>query len=280
MTSGKFRLPLGPLTRPGKSISLRGTRIAVRATLPIVLVAGWYLLTLGQEDDPRISTPPGVVTAFGELWASGDLLVGTWVSLQHIFISFALAAVSGGAVGMLMGSFNTVDHWLGPIVHSLRPIAPYAWIPMAILWFGISDAAAIFVITYAAFFPMVVNTMEGVRQVDRTMIDAARVLGASRWTILRRVVFPGALPGIMVGLRLAMGLAWIAVVAAELATGSAGGQGATGGLGQMMFVFYAYQINLNYIVVCIIMVAVMALITDRVMQGAHRRVTPWQSDET
>jgi ABC-type nitrate/sulfonate/bicarbonate transport system permease component len=255
-----------------------GARVALRAALPIGLLGIWYFLTLGRGDDPRVATPPGVVRAFGELWASGDLLIGTWVSLQHVLFSFVFAAVSGTVVGMLMGYFRTAEHWLGPLVHSLRPVAPYAWIPIAILWLGVGDAAAMFVITYAAFFPMIVNVTAGVQSINRNLIDAARVLGASQWMTLRRVVFPGALPGIMVGLRLAMGMAWIAVVAAELATGNAGGRSATGGLGQMMFIFYAYEINLNYIVVCIIVVALMALAADRVIQGLHRRLAPWQGD--
>ena len=277
--------PLRPamsfMKRRGKIGSLReasGARVALRAALPIGLLTVWYFLTPGREDDPRVATPAGVVRAFGELWASGDLLIGTSVSLQHVIFSFVIAAVSGTAVGMLMGYFRAADQWLGPLVHSLRPIAPYAWIPMAILWLGIGDAAAMFVITYAAFFPMIVSVMAGVHSIDRNLIDAARVLGASQWMTLRRVVFPGALPGITVGLRLALGMAWIAVVAAELATGNAGGRSATGGLGQMMFIFYAYEINLNYIVVCIIVVALMALISDRIMQKLHRRLAPWQAD--
>jgi ABC-type nitrate/sulfonate/bicarbonate transport system permease component len=262
----------------GSLYEASGARVALRAALPIGLLVVWYFLTLGRGNDPRVATPPGVVGAFGELWASGDLLIGTWVSLQHVLFSFVFAAVSGTVVGMLMGYFRTAEHWLGPLVHSLRPIAPYAWIPMAILWLGVGDAAAMFVITYAAFFPMIVNVTAGVHSINRNLINAARVLGASQWMTLRRVVFPGALPGIMVGLRLAMGMAWIAVVAAELATGNAGGRSASGGLGQMMFIFYAYEINLNYIVVCIIVVALMALATDRIMQGLHRRLAPRQGD--
>jgi ABC-type nitrate/sulfonate/bicarbonate transport system permease component len=262
----------------GSLYEASGARVALRAALPIGLLVVWYFLTLGRGDDPRVATPPGVVRAFGELWASGDLLIGTWVSLQHVLFSFVFAAVSGTVVGMLMGYFRAAEHWLGPLVHSLRPVAPYAWIPIAILWLGVGDAAAMFVITYAAFFPMIVNVTAGVQSINRNLLDAARALGASQWMTLRRVVFPGALPGIMVGLRLAMGMAWIAVVAAELATGNAGGRSATGGLGQMMFIFYAYEINLNYIVVCIIVVALMALAADRVIQGLHRRLAPWQGD--
>ena len=281
---GKFLRPtIGPIKRrekPGRILrEAPGISVALRAVLPIALLVVWHFLTLGLGNDPRVATPLGVVRAFGELWTSGDLVIGTWVSLQHILFSFTFAAVSGTAVGMLMGYFRAADIWLGPLVHSLRPIAPYAWIPIAILWFGVGHAAAMFVITYAAFLPIVVNAAAGVHKVDRNLVDAARDLGASQWTMLRRVVFPGALPGIMVGLRLAMGMAWMAVVAAELATGSAGGRSATGGLGQMMFIFYAYEINLNYIVVCIIVVALLALVSDRIMRGLQRRLAPWQAEE-
>src|SRR5919107_5986467 len=152
--------------KPGSLREASAARVALRAALPIGLLVVWYLLMLGRGDDPRVAPPPGVVRAFGELWASGDLLIGTFVSLQHVLFSFAFAAVSGTAVGMLMGYFRAVDHWLGPLVHSLRPIAPYAWIPMAILWFGVGDAAAMFVITYAAVFPMIVNVTAGVPSIQ------------------------------------------------------------------------------------------------------------------
>lgn len=258
-----------------KPFDLAGVRFVVRAVLPVSLVLVWYALSLGWPRSPQFATPVGVLRAFIELWAKGSLQTGALISIERILTAFVLATVLGGSVGLLMGYWPVLDGWLGPLVHTLRPIAPYAWIPLVILWLGIGDAAVISIVAYAAFFPMTVNAITGARNIDRNLIDTARVLGASRLTLFGRVFFPAALPSLLVGARLAMGSAWIAVVAAELASGSRGTQSATGGLGQMMYIFYAYSINLNYIVACIITVGVFALLSDRLLGALYRKLTPW-----
>ena len=247
----------------------------IRVLAPLALILVWYLISLSLPNSPRYATPTGVIAAFKDLWASGDFQTGSLVSIKHVFFSFVFATIAGGILGLVMGYSNTVNQWLGPFVHSLRPIAPYAWIPLAILWFGIGDTTAFVIVAYAAFFPMLINAITGARNLDRNLINAARCLGASPLTIFRRVIFPATLPYLLVGARLAMGSAWISVVAAELATGARGGQSATGGLGQMMFVFYAYYTNLNYIVVCIIGVGVFSLLSDRLLHWFYKVLTPW-----
>ncbi len=254
---------------------LAGVRVLLRAVLPLSLILVWQGLSLEWPRSPQYATPDGVLRAFGELWGKGSLQAGALISLQRILIAFLLATGLGGSVGLLMGYFSVLDGWLGPLVHTLRAIAPYAWIPLVILWLGIGDAGVIAIVAYAAFFPMTVNAITGARNVDRNLIDAARVLGASRLTLFGRVFFPAALPSLLVGARLAMGSAWIAIIAAELASGSRATQTASGGLGQMMFIFYAYSINLNYIVACIITVGVLALLSDWLLGALYRRLTPW-----
>lgn len=252
--------------------------LGMRLVLPVGLLAVWHLMSLGWPDDPRLATPVGVIEGFKELIAEGDLLIGLYASVRHIFYAFVIAVVLGGGLGLVMGSHPRFDRWLGPLFHTLRPIAPYAWIPMAILWFGIGDMAVISIITYAAFFPILVNALEGARNVDKNLISAAGVLGASRSKIFRSVVLPASVPSLLVGARLGMGAAWIAVVAAELASGAQGGQEATGGLGQLMFVFYASFINLDNIVVCIIAIGAAALLSDHGLQSLYRRFTPWKQE--
>lgn len=258
-----------------RPVDLTGVRLVLRVVLPLSLLLLWYALSLGWPKSPQYATPGGVVRAFIELWAKGSLQAGALISIERILTAFALAAVLGGSVGLLMGYWPGLDGWLGPLVHTLRPIAPYAWIPLVILWLGIGDEAVISIVAYAAFFPMTVNAITGARNIDRNLIDAARVLGASPLTLFGRVFFPAALPSLLVGARLAMGSAWIAVVAAELASGSRATQRAMGGLGQMMYIFYAYSVNLNYIVACIISVGVLALLSDRLLGALYRQLTPW-----
>jgi len=258
-----------------KLFDLSGVRLAVRAALPLSLLLLWQILSLDWPPSPQFATPVGVLRAFGELLAKGRLQAGALISIGRILTAFALATLLGGSVGLLMGYFSVLDRWLGPLVHTLRSIAPYAWIPLVILWLGIGDAAVISIVAYAAFFPMTVNAITGARNIDRNLVDAAHVLGASRLTLFGRVFFPAALPSLLVGARLAMGSAWIAIVAAELASGSRATQTAMGGLGQMMYIFYAYSINLNYIVACIITVGVLALLSDLLLGALYRRLAPW-----
>ena len=154
-------------------------------------------------------------------------------------------------------------------------MAAIAILPLAILWFGTGTPAAVFIVAYAAFFVIVINTIAGVKRVDRRLVQAALTMGVGRFTILRTVIVPGALPSIGVGLRLGMGVAWTAIVAAELAVGAKAGGGGSGGIGQMMFVFYAYNIELNSIVVCMIAVGLVAMALDRALRWALRAAMPW-----
>lgn len=151
-----------------------------------------------------------------------------------------------------------------------------AVLPIAILWLGTGTPTALAIVAYASFFPVLINTVHGVSRVDRKLVLAAQTMGISRWIILSRVVLPGALPSILLGTRLAMGVAWTAIIAAELAVGAKSGGGGSGGIGQMMFVFYAYNIDLNAIVVCMAVVGVVALLIDQLFRLVEKRLIPWR----
>ena len=193
-------------------------------------------------------------------------------SLGRVFAGFAVAAVLAIPLGLAMGSSRSVERNVDPLVESFRPIAAIAILPLAILWLGTGTASAMVIVAYAAFFPLVINTVAGVKRINPTLLARGGDHGPrSLQTILRTVVVPGALPSIAVGLRIAMGVAWTAIVAAELAVGAKAGGGGSGGVGQMMFVFYAYSIELNRIVVCMIAVGLVALLLDRLLRARHAR---------
>ena len=243
--------------------------------LPLALVLLWHLAVMAGGDS-RAPTPLAVIAAGWTLVVSGDLPVALLQSLGRVFVGFAWATALALVLGALMGTYRGFDRALDPLVESFRPIAPIALLPLAILWFGTGTPAAAFIVGYAAFFPMIVNTVHGVSSVDQQLIRAARTLGVSRQTILLRVVLPGALPFIFVGARLALGVAWTSIIAAELAVGAKAGGGATGGIGQMMFVFYAYSVDLNGIIVCMIAVGIVALIMDRGSRRLEKWMLPWK----
>lgn len=243
--------------------------------LPILLIALWQIWA-GQIAQPTHAPMPlRVVAAASTLIASGDLPLAILQSLGRVFAGFACAATIAVPLGLAMGAWRAVERNLDPVVESFRPVAAIAILPLAILWFGTGTPAAVFIVAYAAFFPIIVNTIAGVKQVDRRLVQAALTMGVGRLAILRTVIVPGALPQIGVGLRLGLGIAWTAIVAAELAVGAKAGGGGSGGIGQMMFIFYAYSVELNSIVVCMIAVGLVALTLDRALRWLLRTTMPW-----
>jgi ABC-type nitrate/sulfonate/bicarbonate transport system permease component len=246
------------------------------AILPVGLLVLWQLIVTFGTPSPRAPMPSHVVSAAWELIGSGDLPLALIQSFGRVLAGFAWAAAFALVLGALMGTYRAVDRSIDPLVESFRSIAPIALLPLAILWFGTGTPAAAFIVGYAAFFPMIVNTIHGVKSVDPQLVRAARTLGVDRLTILRTGVLPGALPYVFVGARVAHGVAWTSIIAAELAVGAKAGGGSTGGIGQMMFVFYAYSVDLNGIIVCMISVGVVALVIDRGLRRLEQWMLPWK----
>jgi len=249
--------------------------LLIPLALPAVLVASWQ--ALGEAfGGVRMPLPSRVVVEGVALFASGELPSAMLQSLGRVFSGFLIAAVLAIPLGILMGTVRVVERNLDPLVESFRPVAAIALLPMAILWLGTGTPAAVMLVAYAAFFPILVNTIAGAKSVDRNLVNAAATMGLAPRAILRNVILPGAVPQIAVGLRVGLGIAWTAIVAAELAVGAKSGGGGSGGIGQMMFVFYAYNIDLNAIVVCMIVVGVVALLIDRIFRAAKVRLIPWR----
>ena len=176
-------------------------------------------------------------------------------------------------LGLAMGSVRPLERNLDPVVESFRPIAAIAILPLVILWIGTGDLAAITIVAYAAFFPILVNTISGVKRVDPSLVRAARTMGVRSATRMRTVVLPAALPSVLIGMRIGLGIAWTAIIAAELAVGAKAGS--SGGIGQMMFVFYAYSIQLSGIVVCMVAVGLVAMLLDQSLRALLARAFPW-----
>ena len=249
-------------------------RLLLGALLPITAIAVWQAWGMAQSN-PRVPLPTRVVSNAMTMIASGDLPEALLQSLGRVFGGFAIAALIAIPLGLAMGRSRAVERNLDPLVESFRPIAAIAILPLAILWLGTGTPAALMIVAYAAFFPIVVNTIAGAKRVNPTLLAAAATMGLSPWATLRTVVVPSALPSIFIGLRIGLGVAWTAIVAAELAVGAKAGGGGSGGIGQMMFVFYAYSIELNRIIVCMIGVGIVALLLDRMIRWALRAAMPW-----
>lgn len=187
-----------------------------------VLLAPWQMaVTLGVK--PVILPPVQKVLASGWELLRGDVLgPALAVSLARVNGGFALAALAGVPAGIVLGRSPRLFALSESLVESFRFIIPFAWIPLAILWFGIHEAGKIFIIWYAGFFLVLLHTLAGVRAVDPDLIKAARTLGAGERTIFYKVVLPASLPAILTGLRIAFAACWIALIAAELVAARSG----------------------------------------------------------
>ena len=164
-------------------------------------------------------------------WA-GELLGNTLVSLWRVLVGFTLAAVTGVFLGIITGWWRKARDLIEPIIEIMRPIPPLAWVPMAMLWFGLGFKPAVFLIWLGAFFPIVLNTVLGMENTPRNLIEVSKTLGANPWQILFKVGVPSAAPSIMAGLRIGLGIGWMCLVAAELT-------GSNAGLGYLIMYYYS-----------------------------------------
>ena len=175
---------------------------------PVAVVQKWiaYLLPLQPHEN-------GSWLA----WAvSGELFLDSVTSMYRVLAGFFIGALLALPLGLAMGANTRVYAWLNPLVQLLRPIPPIAYIPLAILWFGLGNAPAVFLIALGAFFPVLMNTIAGVRQVDAIYLRAARNLGAGGGTMFMRVILPAAVPYILAGARIGIGTAFIVVIVSEM----------------------------------------------------------------
>ncbi|MFI0816329.1 ABC transporter permease [Streptomyces sp. NPDC021098] len=245
----------------------RTVRPLVFNLMALVLgVAVWAsAAATGLADIPG---PLSVGSRAGDLLADGTLGQDALASLRRVLLGFALGTLVAVPVGFLMGWYPIARGLLEPYVQFFRTIPPLALIPLVIVLMGIGETPKIFVIFLAAFMSCVVAAFQGVTSVERTLIDAARVLGASDRAVFLKVVIPASTPFILVGMRIGLGAAWATVVAAEMI-------GAQQGLGFEMVHAQTYY-DVPTIFVGLLSIGVIGLVMDRLLLLAERRLTAWQ----
>ena len=184
------------------------------AVLAVVIAVWWAVVV--KTESAIFPTPWAVVTGALELVEDGTLWEHIGASLYRVGLGFGLAVLIGIPLGLWMGWVGGAYRTFNPIFQMLRPISPIAWIPLAILWFGVGDLSPIFLIFISSVFPLIVQTTSGVHTIDRRYLRAAANFGVSRSVLFRQVVIPAVLPEIIVGMRIGIGVAWLVVVAAEM----------------------------------------------------------------
>ena len=253
--------------------ALVGLGRAMLGLLGVLIV--WQLLTAtsGVIDPNTFPTPTQVWSALRQIvtegYANASLIEHVLRSVILVTTSFVVASSLGVVLGLAMGASRSVEALLNPVFLTLRPIPPLAWIPLAIVWLGLGNAAKVMVIFFAAFVPAAINSFTGVRQIDRPIFEASAMLGVTGHRLWREVLIPGALPSIFTGLRLSLQASWTTLVAAELV-------GAVAGLGQILNQS-AQDIYPGMIVVGMASVAVCGWLMTLGLGWLERRVMPWSA---
>lgn len=248
--------------------------IGVTLAVVAALLGLWYLLTTatGFISPARFPAP-------GEVWLAARQIAidgygnARWHehvlrSVLLVTMGFAIASSVGVVLGLAMGASRRVEAFVNPIFLLLRPIPPLAWIPLAIVWLGLGDAAKLMVIFVSAFVPSVINSFTGVRQIDKPIFEASAMLDVRGWRYWREVLVPGALPSIFTGLRLSLQASWTTLVAAELV-------GAVAGLGSILNQS-AQDIYPAMILVGMASVALAGWTMTQGLGWIERRVMPWK----
>ncbi|WML67999.1 MAG: sulfonate transport system permease protein [Methanoregula sp. SKADARSKE-2] len=207
------------------------SRSLLKILLPVAIIVGWEVAAILLNKTfilPRLETVFAVLLNpfSGELtFGSGSLFDNAIISLERVIAGFLAAAGLAIPLGVGMGRSEIVHDLFDSLMQLLRPIPPLAWVPLTLAWFKIGLVSMIFIIGMGAFFPILLNTLDGVKGVKKTWIEAAQILGAKERQILSRVILPGAAPTIWTGLRVGFGIAWMCVVAAEMMPGTNSGLG-------------------------------------------------------
>jgi sulfonate transport system permease protein len=261
---GLVHLPVGDGQQRTRRRSL-----AVRLALPIAIFAAWWILTeTGAIPPTTLSTPSATWSAFVQLLLHEDLIGDVGISIRRALLGLALGAGVGLILGIIVGLYRLGEELLDASMQMLRTVPYPALIFLFIIWFGVGEASHVLLIGLATLFPMYLNTFNGVRNVDRRVVEAARSFGVQGWQLIRRVVVPLAMPSIMTGLRFSAGISVIALVFTESI-------GASQGIGYLVSQANSLQ-QIPNLVVCIIIYALIGISADISVRVLEHYSMPWR----
>jgi nitrate/nitrite transport system permease protein len=229
-----------------------------------LLVAIWQLIAMGSKGTfpTPFATAVQAVDIFSDPFYSkgpNDQGIGwnIWSSLKRVAVGFGLAALVGIPLGFMIGRFTFLNRMFGPLISLLRPVSPLAWLPIGLLVFKGAHPAAIWTIFICSIWPMIINTAVGVQRVPQDYMNVARVLNLSEWKIITKILFPAVLPYMLTGVRLAVGTAWLVIVAAEMLTG---------GVGIGFWVWDEWNnLNVKNIIIAIFVIGIVGLVLEAML---------------
>jgi len=271
---------------PSTSGGARGGRVygeaikrgALALLVPVLVLIAWQLVGQSAHFAGAVPTPARVASAWYDwIFAAPGMglnpYLGTWVanvqySTMRVIQGFSLAMLLGIPLGLAIGWSRLASLTLDPLVQGLRPIPITAWLPFSIAVFGIRDMGSIFLIFLGGFYAIVVNTTQGARDIDRNLVRAGKMMGASSGQLLRRVVLPAAMPSIFTGLRIGLGISWTAVIVSEMVA-------VKSGLGYVLWDAY-YVGRMDIVLADMASIGLMGYISDRLIVAIERKVLVWR----
>jgi len=252
-----------------RRISVAAQERIIGVLSPIMLLAVWQLLgTFGVIDERFVPTPASIARTMYEMMVDGSLWDHLKASFVRIGAGFVIGSVIGITLGVLMGLSRWLRAALDPIVAAIYPIPKISLLPLIMVFFGLGEASKIFVIAFAVVFIVLINTMSGVMSISSIYFDVAKNYRASKTKLFTRIIVPGALPSIFVGLRLAIGVALILIVAAEFVA-------ARSGIGYLIWTSFEVM-RIEEMFVGIILITAIGLITSAILKEIERRVLSWR----
>jgi sulfonate transport system permease protein len=235
----------------------------------VFILAIWWIVSkfIFSENNSLMPSPKDVFMTFITDIKNGTLILNIWKSLLRVLIGFGIASIAGIILGLAIGLVPFIYIILESIINFLKNIPPIAWIPLAILWFGIGELSKIYIIAYSAFFPILLNTIFGVRSIDKILLKMAKNIKLNKLYFLKEIIIPASLPSIFTGLRIGMGTGWMALIAAEMI-------GATSGLGFM--IEESRQLLLvSRVIVGILSIGFCGFICDKILQSIEKKLITW-----
>lgn len=239
-----------------------------RVLFILILLSIWEILSkIGLLNPFFLPAPTKIVESFIALLANGQLIIDLLVSVRRVLFGFLISILTAVPLGLFLGMNKKIKRLVSPLVNFIRPIPPIAWIPLAIIWFGIGNTTSYFITMIASFFPIFINTITGVENISQKHLDVAKSFDVDKKTLLIHVIFPCAFPFILSGMRIGLGIGWMAVVAAEMIA-------AFSGLGYLIIINQD-MLRMDRVLVGMITIGMVGLLLDTFILELRNRFIKW-----
>lgn len=263
-----LQVPRLNLTQPNRQKAVPNWLLKI--IVPVVVLVLWELLVRLEIVNANVLAPPSQLPAtIWELTQNGKLPEGIAISFTRAAIGLAIGSVTGVILAVVAGLWRSGEHVVDPTVQLLRPLPATALMPLVVLALGMDEAPKIFLISYAAFFPVYLNTFQGIRGVDNKLVESAAVFGMNRFDLIRQVILPGAMPSFFVGFRFSVSISWVVLVVAEQLN-------AQSGVGYLMMDAQRY-FRADIILVGLFVYALFGLLSDVLVRAVERKVLSWRN---